>query len=81
MIWLFLIIVQIFTHVFVTRSITTLWEKAVLRIRIHLTVSKVTDPKIQIRRIYMFSGLSDLDPLFRDRDPDKALDPSIIKQK
>jgi hypothetical protein len=34
---------------------------------------------IRIRRIHMFFGLPDPDPLVRDTDPDS--DPSIIKQK
>jgi hypothetical protein len=33
--------------------------------------------RIRIRRIHMFLGLPDPDPLVRDTDPD----PSIIKQK
>ncbi len=40
--------------------------------------------RIRIRRIHMFLGLSDPDPLVRGMDPDPALgpdsDPSIIMQ-
>jgi hypothetical protein len=46
--------------------------------------------RVQIRRIHMFLGLPDPDPLIRDTvpdpivrdtDPDQDQDPSIIKQK
>jgi hypothetical protein len=36
--------------------------------------------RIGIRRIHMFLGLPDPDPLVRDTDPAPDPDPSIIKQ-
>ncbi len=37
--------------------------------------------RIRIRRIHMFLGLPDPNPLVRDTDTNQDLDPSIIKQK
>jgi hypothetical protein len=44
-------------------------------------IEKVAVLGIRIRKIPMFLGLPDPDPLIRGMDPDPALDPSIIKQR
>jgi hypothetical protein len=45
------------------------------------TTKKVLRIRIRIKRIHMFLGLLNTDPLVRDVDQDSTPDPYIIKQK